>query len=42
MWKIERPPPKDKYRDTIFTNEKNIKDQHANLNGKRWKQDIID
>lgn len=42
MWTTVRSEPKDKYRNTIFATRKNIKDQFANMNGKRWKQDIID
>ena len=42
MWTFDRPTPMDHYRSTIFTSNKNIKNQYANNNGKRWKQDIID
>lgn len=42
MWTYERPDPLDRYRSTIFKNEKRIKNQYANISGKRWKQDIVD
>jgi hypothetical protein len=42
MWVYEKQAPKERFRETIFNNSKNIKDQFANNNGKRWLQDIKD
>jgi hypothetical protein len=42
FWVREVREPSEKYRQTIFTTDKNLKDQYANYNGKRWLQDIKD
>ena len=40
MWVRERVEPSEKFRETIFTTDKNLKDQFANFNEKRGLQDI--
>lgn len=42
MWTIERREPREKHRETIFANEKNLKNQFANMNNKRHLQEIKD
>ena len=40
MWIREKQDVPEKFRATIFANDKNLKDQFANYNGKRWLNDI--
>ena len=35
MWKIERPPPENKFRSTIFKNSVNLQKQKIEMKHKR-------
>jgi hypothetical protein len=40
MWVREKVEPSEKFRETIFTTDKNLKDQFVNFNEKRGLQEI--